>query len=107
MENNLAKEIFDEICTDNQVKIDPAIRDRMAVQFKENMQIAEDMESVQYRHAPGTKSDYEIIQELKKELGTAKEENRILKKQKESFDLHEMIEMFHEASQNANDCIMK
>lgn len=105
MENNLAKEIFDDICTDNQVKINPVIRDRMAVQFKENMQIAEDMESVQLRHVPGTKSDHEIIQELEKELDTAKEKIRILSKQKESFNFHEMLKMFREAHQDTSQSL--
>ena len=35
MENNLAKEIFDDICTDNHIEIEPEKRNRIAVQFSQ------------------------------------------------------------------------
>ncbi len=80
MDNKLAEEIFDDICMENHIRIDPEKRNRIAVQFNENMQIAEDMDLEQHRHSDEEKSDYEIIQELKKELKEIKEENCRLKR---------------------------
>ena len=103
MENSLAKEIFDDICTENHVRIDPEKRNRIAVQFNENMQIAEDMESEQYRHSAGEKSDYETIQELKEELKEVKEENCRLKRNQIRFSSTELSQMFKEANRMTMD----
>ena len=107
MDNNLAKEIFDDICTENGAQIDSEKRDRIAVQFNESMQIAEDMEFEQHRRSPNTLSDFEMEQKLKKELKQIKDELREIKHEKErnKFSLHELASMRNEAVKTANETI--
>ncbi len=99
MEDKLAKEIFDDICTDNGVQIDSEKRDRIAVQFKDNIQIAEDMEFDSIRRSPNSKSDLEIITDLRRELKDTKAELESLKFQasREKFSPDEILSMRTEA----------
>ena len=105
MENEMAKEIFDDILTDNDVKIDSEKRNKIAVQFNESMQVAEDMEFEQHRRSPNTLSDFEMVQKLRKELKQAKDELKEIKYEKErnKFSLHELASMKNEAVNIANE----
>lgn len=105
MENEMAKEIFDDILTDNDVKIDSEKRNKIAVQFNESMQVAEDMEFEQHRRSPNTLSDFEMVQKLRKELKQAKDELKEIKYEKErnKFNLHELASMKNEAVNIANE----
>lgn len=101
----MAKEIFDDILTDNDVKIDSEKRNKIAVQFNESMQVAEDMEFEQHRRSPNTLSDFEMVQKLRKELKQAKDELKEIKYEKErnKFSLHELASMKNEAVNIANE----
>lgn len=101
----MAKEIFDDILTDNDVKIDSEKRNKIAVQFNESMQVAEDMEFEQHRRSPNTLSDFEMVQKLRKELKQAKDELKEIKYEKErnKFNLHELASMKNEAVNIANE----